>query len=68
MPKGQFKRPVKYNSTLNYDKKITIRVNSEKLELIKKIANEQGIRYNKLIRDLIDMYIESHNKLEPNSN
>ena len=55
MAKGQFKRPVKYNSTLNYDKKITIRVNSEKLELIKKIANEQGIRYNKLIRDLIDM-------------
>lgn len=69
MPRGYFQRPEKYNTTINYDTKVNIRFNSEKLEQIREIAKNKNMKYNQLIRDIIDEYIakeESLNKkLEP---
>ena len=69
MPKGYFERPKKYNTIVNYDSNINIRINSKKLEKIREIAKNKNMKYNQIIRDIIDDYIakeESLNKkLEP---
>lgn len=69
MPRGYFQRPEKYNTVVNYDTKINIRISSEKLEQIREIAKNKNMKYNQLIRDIIDDYINKekslNKKLEP---
>lgn len=69
MPRGYFQRPEKYNTIVNYDTKINIRINSKKLEQIREIAKNKNMKYNQLIRDIIDDYIAKdktlNKKLEP---
>lgn len=69
MPRGYFQRPEKYNTVINYDTKINIRISSEKLEQIREIAKNKNMKYNQLIRDIIDDYIAKEKslskKLEP---
>ena len=69
MPRGCFQRPEKYNTVVNYDTKVNFRISSEKLSQIREIAKNKNIKYNQLIRDIIDDYIAKENslnkKLEP---
>ena len=44
--------------TRNYDSIINIRVSRETIEDLKAIANKYGIKYNTMVRELIEDYIE----------
>ena len=44
--------------TRNYDSIINIRVSRETIEDLKQIANKYGIKYNTMVRELIEDYIE----------
>lgn len=48
------KVPVKYNTNIN------IRFNSDKLLELKQIANKKSIKYNTLIRNILEEYIEKN--------
>lgn len=43
----------------NYDTNLNIRIASETIEKLKEIANEKGIKYNALIREILENYIEN---------
>ena len=69
MPRGHYQRPEKFNTIVNYDTKINVRISSKKLEQIREIAKNKNMKYNQLIRDIIDDYIAKEEslskKLEP---
>lgn len=44
--------------TRNYDSIINIRVSRETIEDLKQIASKYGIKYNTMVRELIEDYIE----------
>lgn len=46
------------SKTRNYDSAINIRVSHETIEKLKQIANRYGTKYNTLIRELLEDYIE----------
>ena len=46
------------NKTKNYDSVINIRVSHETIEELKQIANRYGTKYNTLIRELLEDYVE----------
>ena len=46
------------SKTKNYDSVINIRVSHETIEKLKQIANRYGTKYNTLIRELLEDYIE----------
>lgn len=46
------------SKTRNYDSVINIRVSHETIEKLKQIANRYGTKYNTLIRELLEDYIE----------
>ena len=46
------------SKTKNYDSVINIRVSHETIEELKQIANRYGTKYNTLIRELLEDYIE----------
>lgn len=62
MPKGQFTRPKKYNTTLNFDAKINVRINSKKLELLKEIAKQKETSYNNIVRNILDDFLEKETR------
>ena len=45
---------------VNYDTHINIRFSSDKLLELKQIANAKGIKYNTLIRNILEQYIEEN--------
>ena len=42
----------------HYDSNINIRVSRETIESLKQIADKYGIKYNTMVRELIEDYIE----------
>ena len=46
------------SKTRNYDSYINVRVNNETVEELKKIAEKLGIKYNTMIREVLEDYIE----------
>ena len=46
------------NNTVGYDKKLNIRVNDEMILNLKEIAERKNIKYQTLIRDILENYIE----------
>lgn len=44
--------------TRNYDSIINIRVSKDMIEDLKQIASKYGIKYNTMVRELIEDYIE----------
>ena len=50
------KIPVKYDTNIN------IRFSSDKLLELKEIANAKGIKYNTLIRNILEEYIDKNKK------
>lgn len=54
-----YKRRKKDN---NFDSRLNIKIHKETIDKIKKIANEKDIKYNALIRNLIEEYIETQTR------
>lgn len=46
------------NKTRNYDSNINIRVSRETLEELKKIAAKLGVKYNSMVRGIIEDFVE----------
>lgn len=46
------------NKTRNYDSVINIRISKETVEDLKKIANNQGVKYNTMVREIIEDFVE----------
>ena len=46
------------NNTIGYDKKINVRVSNEMILDLKEIAERKNIKYQTLIRDILEKYIE----------
>ena len=46
------------NKTKNYDSVINIRIAKETIEDLKEIANKYGVKYNTMIREILEDYIE----------
>ena len=46
----------------NFDCHLNIKYFKDKIEMLKKIAEKKGIKYNQMLRDLIDDFIEKENK------
>jgi predicted DNA binding CopG/RHH family protein len=45
------------NKTRNYDSIINIRVSRETIEDLKQIASKYGIKYNTMVREVLEDYI-----------
>lgn len=45
------------------DTNINVRINKEKLEMFKKIALEKNIKYQALVKKMIDDYIEENKEI-----
>lgn len=45
------------NKTRNYDSIINIRVSRETIEDLKEIASKYGIKYNTMVREVLEDYI-----------
>ena len=43
---------------VNYDSNINIRVSSETIKELKKIAEKYGIKYNTMVREVLEDYVE----------
>ena len=43
---------------------LNMRFNEEKLEELKKIAESKGIKYQTMVRNILDQFIEEHKKEE----
>ena len=46
------------SKTKNYDSVINIRIAKETVEDLKKIANNQGVKYNTMVREILEDYVE----------
>lgn len=46
------------NNTVGYDKNLNIRVSNEMILDLKEIAERKNIKYQTLIRDILENYIE----------
>lgn len=47
----------------NYDSNLNIRIEKEKIEKLKEIANKKGVKYNALIREIIEDYIDENKEV-----
>lgn len=52
------KEIVRNMKIVNYDSNINIRVSSETIKDLKKIADKYGIKYNAMIRGVLEDYVE----------
>lgn len=43
---------------VNYDSNINIRISSETIKQLKEIANKYGVKYNTMIREVLEDYVE----------
>ena len=46
------------NKTRNYDSVINVRVSRETLEELKQIAEKLGVKYNTMVREILEDYVE----------
>lgn len=51
------------NNTIGYDTKLNIRVSNKMLLDLKEIAEKKGIKYNTLIRNILENYIETNKEV-----
>lgn len=51
------------NNTVGYDKNINIRVSNDLILDIKEIADKKGVKYNALIREIIEDYINENKEV-----
>ena len=52
------KEIVRNMKIVNYDSNINIRVSSETIKDLKKIADKYGIKYNTMVREVLEDYVE----------
>lgn len=43
---------------VNYDSNINIRISSETIKQLKEIANKYGVKYNTMVREVLEDYVE----------
>ena len=53
---------------VNYDSNINIRVSSETIEELKQIANSLGVKYNTMVREILEDYVEECKNVNPKRN
>ena len=46
------------SKTRNYDSVINVRVSRETLEELKQIAEKLGVKYNTMVREILEDYVE----------
>lgn len=49
------------NKPTHYGTSITFRINTEKFDLLKEVCERRGLKYNEVLRDLVDQFLRANN-------